>query len=64
MAEGVVFADISMSLDGFITGPNDSVEKPLGEGAVSEATPADSDDSRDGAVVQVNHAVRETAFIQ
>jgi dihydrofolate reductase len=29
---GRVFVDISMSLDGFITGPNDSVEAPLGEG--------------------------------
>jgi dihydrofolate reductase len=27
-----VFADISVSLDGFITGPNDSVELGLGEG--------------------------------
>jgi dihydrofolate reductase len=27
-----VCSDISMSLDGFITGPNDSVELPLGEG--------------------------------
>ena len=24
--------DMSMSLDGFIAGPNDSVERPLGEG--------------------------------
>jgi len=29
---GKVFVDLSMSLDGFITGPNDSVELPLGEG--------------------------------
>jgi hypothetical protein len=29
---GRVFVDISMSLDGFITGPNDSVEVPMGEG--------------------------------
>lgn len=29
---GKVTSDMSMSLDGFITGPNDSVEKPLGEG--------------------------------
>jgi dihydrofolate reductase len=27
-----VFCDITMSLDGFITGPNDCVEFPLGEG--------------------------------
>jgi dihydrofolate reductase len=27
-----VSADISMSLDGFITGPNDDVSRPLGEG--------------------------------
>jgi dihydrofolate reductase len=27
-----VTVDMSMSLDGFITGPNDSVEQPLGEG--------------------------------
>lgn len=27
-----VTADMSMSLDGFITGPNDGVERPLGEG--------------------------------
>ena len=25
--------DISMSLDGFIAGPNQSLERPLGEGA-------------------------------
>jgi dihydrofolate reductase len=29
---GRVFVDISMSLNGFMTGPNDSVEAPLGEG--------------------------------
>lgn len=29
---GKVAADISVSLDGFITGPNDNVEQPLGEG--------------------------------
>lgn len=29
---GKVAADISMSVDGFITGPNDNVEQPLGEG--------------------------------
>ncbi|HEV8535425.1 MAG TPA: dihydrofolate reductase family protein [Candidatus Limnocylindria bacterium] len=29
---GEVALDISMSLDGFITGPNDSPEQPLGEG--------------------------------
>jgi dihydrofolate reductase len=28
---GKVTADMSMSLDGFIAGPNDSVERPLGE---------------------------------
>jgi hypothetical protein len=28
---GKVTVDISMSLDGFIAGPNDSVERPLGE---------------------------------
>ena len=27
-----VIADITMTLDGFIAGPNDGVEKPLGEG--------------------------------
>lgn len=27
-----VFVDITMSLDGFITGPNDGVENPLGDG--------------------------------
>jgi len=32
MADRHVFADITMSLDGFITGPNDSVELPIGEG--------------------------------
>jgi len=32
MTGGRVFADITMSLDGFITGPNDSVELPIGEG--------------------------------
>lgn len=29
---GIVAADISMSLDGFIAGPNDTVEQGLGEG--------------------------------
>jgi hypothetical protein len=29
---GKVTVDISMSLDGFIAGPNDSVENPLGDG--------------------------------
>ncbi len=29
---GQVIADITMTLDGFIAGPNDGVEKPLGEG--------------------------------
>jgi len=29
---GKVPVDMSMSLDGFIAGPNDSVERPLGEG--------------------------------
>jgi dihydrofolate reductase len=29
---GKVVLDISMSLDGFITGPNDNHEQPLGEG--------------------------------
>ncbi len=29
---GKVLFDISMSLDGFIAGPNDDVERPLGEG--------------------------------
>ncbi len=29
---GKVVVDLSMSLDGFITGPNDSAELPLGEG--------------------------------
>jgi MFS transporter, DHA2 family, multidrug resistance protein len=32
MTEGKVTSDMSMSLDGFITGPNDVVELPLGEG--------------------------------
>ena len=32
MGGGRAFVDITMSLDGFITGPNDSVEAPLGEG--------------------------------
>ncbi len=30
--QGKVIFDISLSLDGFITGPNDSPEQPLGEG--------------------------------
>jgi dihydrofolate reductase len=29
---GKVFADISVSLDGFVAGPNPSIEDPLGEG--------------------------------
>ncbi len=31
-SQGKVLLDISMSLDGFIAGPNNSPEKPLGEG--------------------------------
>jgi dihydrofolate reductase len=31
-SQGKVLLDISMSLDGFITGPDDSPEQPLGEG--------------------------------
>jgi hypothetical protein len=29
---GKVTSDMSMSLDGFIAGPNDDVERPLGDG--------------------------------
>ena len=29
---GRVTADLSMSLDGFIAGPNDGSERPLGDG--------------------------------
>jgi hypothetical protein len=29
---GQVFPEISMSLDGFVAGPNDSNEQPLGDG--------------------------------
>lgn len=29
---GIVFVDVSMSLDGYIAGPNDSRENPLGDG--------------------------------
>jgi hypothetical protein len=29
---GKVVAEISMSLDGYVAGPNPSLEKPLGEG--------------------------------
>ena len=32
MSAGKVFADITMSLDGFIAGPNDGIENPLGDG--------------------------------
>jgi hypothetical protein len=32
--------DISMSLDGFIAGPNRTVEQPLGEGGVARRSPA------------------------
>jgi hypothetical protein len=32
MSGGRAFVDVTMSLGGFITGPNDSVESPLGEG--------------------------------
>jgi dihydrofolate reductase len=32
MSEGRVFVDITMSLDGFIAGPNDGVDNPLGDG--------------------------------
>ncbi len=31
----MVFVELSMSLDGFVTGPNDSPEQPLGEGGES-----------------------------
>jgi hypothetical protein len=39
MSGGHVFVDITMSLDGFITGPNDSVEAPLGEGPWGDNPP-------------------------
>ncbi|MDQ3991094.1 MAG: dihydrofolate reductase family protein [Actinomycetota bacterium] len=32
MTEGKVFADITMSLDGFVAGPDDGVDEPLGKG--------------------------------
>ena len=32
MSGGRAFVDITMTLDGFTTGPNDSVRSPLGEG--------------------------------
>src|SRR5690625_1381557 len=32
---GEVFVDIYMSLDGFITGPNDNRKQPLGEGGMA-----------------------------
>jgi len=32
---GIVFLTISMSLDGFVAGPNDSPERPLGDGGES-----------------------------
>ena len=31
---GKVIADMSISLDGFITGPNDSIERPLSNGGM------------------------------
>lgn len=30
--QGTVMADMSMSLDGFVAGPNDGPENPLGDG--------------------------------
>lgn len=30
---GIVFADMSVSIDGYVTGPNDSRENPFGDGA-------------------------------
>ena len=32
MTEGRIFVDITMSVDGFIAGPNDGPENPLGDG--------------------------------
>ena len=32
MNVGKVFTELSVSLDGFVAGPNDSPELPLGEG--------------------------------
>ena len=32
-----VTSDMSMSLDGFIAGPNDGVQSPLGDGGVSNS---------------------------
>ena len=33
MRRGTVYLDMSMSLDGFVAGPNVSTEQPMGEGA-------------------------------
>ena len=33
MRKPIVFADMSVSLDGYVTGPNDSRENPFGDGA-------------------------------
>jgi hypothetical protein len=32
MKMGKVFTELSVSLDGFVAGPNDSPERPLGDG--------------------------------
>jgi dihydrofolate reductase len=47
---GVVFADMSVSLDGYVTGPNDSRENPFGDGAEGLHAwlgPSASDEDRD-----------------
>ncbi len=65
---GSVVLNVSMSLDGFITGPNVGVELPLGEGGVRlHDWMADPDSEHDGdwhqtGASEVDAKVKQTAF--
>jgi len=65
---GKVVVDLSMSLDGFITGPNDGIEMPLGEGGerlhdrIFRGKPDRSGSSPRQSAIDVNRAVLDEAF--
>jgi dihydrofolate reductase len=65
---GKVVVDLSMSLDGFITGPNDGIEMPLGEGGerlhdwIFGGKTDRSGSSPRQSAIDVNRAVLDEAF--
>jgi len=65
---GKVIVDLSMSLDGFITGPNDSIDLPLGEGGerlhdwIFSGSPERSGTSPRTSATGINRAIMVEAF--